>query len=274
MLPFHLKILHRLTAPPFGPKAIVCSIGCHAAVGVVISVWGASQIERFTSPGKPQSLQMQIVSAEPEPEPTPEVTVEPAIEPVETDVKNPIDSPRVPVASLALNEVEIQRTQRLPVVQVEQQRRDIVSDSIETFEVASIQQSNQDVQPPEPIHPQEKASRREVHHNVTATVPFTVDVTSIPGLDEKIPPDFAGNAAPQYPPEGIRLGYEGTVLVRFSVSATGSVDQVEVVESSGYELLDQAAVEAIQSWQGRPATRGGVAIETVEVLPVRFRLNQ
>lgn len=46
-----------------------------------------------------------------------------------------------------------------------------------------------------------------------------------------------------YPALAKGLSQEGTVLIRFTILADGDITQVTVVESSGYELLDNAALQ-------------------------------
>lgn len=94
----------------------------------------------------------------------------------------------------------------------------------------------------------------------------------VAGLDRSVPPDFSANQKPTFPAEAIRLRLEGDVLLEVRISATGQVVQVKVVRSSGHQVLDQAAVEAVKKWSGKPASLSGVPVETVEFLPIEFRL--
>jgi len=55
------------------------------------------------------------------------------------------------------------------------------------------------------------------------------------------------NRAKYYPEIARRQGVEGAPKVAFSISEDGKVGGVKVVESSGNEILDKAAVEAIQN---------------------------
>jgi TonB family protein len=65
---------------------------------------------------------------------------------------------------------------------------------------------------------------------------------------------------PEYPRVSRRLDEQGTLTVRIHVGADGSVGDVELLESSGYERLDRSALDAIAKWRFEPATRDGVAI--------------
>ena len=73
--------------------------------------------------------------------------------------------------------------------------------------------------------------------------------------------------APSYPPAARRRGIEGSVLLRVRFDAAGQPEDIAVAASSGSEMLDQAARDAVQRWR----FRGGVS-GTVDV-PVAFRLR-
>ena len=78
--------------------------------------------------------------------------------------------------------------------------------------------------------------------------------------------------SPRYPPASVRLGEEGSLLVEIRVARDGRVRSVAVIESSGYVRLDEAALEAVGSWRFEPATRAGIAVETVYPHRLTFRL--
>ncbi len=86
-------------------------------------------------------------------------------------------------------------------------------------------------------------------------------------------PSFAGNAPPRYPDLARKNRWEGQVLLRLSISADGRVSEVEVIRSSGYEILDEAAVSAVRTWRGRPALLDGEPVAAEESLPIRFRVR-
>lgn len=64
----------------------------------------------------------------------------------------------------------------------------------------------------------------------------------------KTPPKFLGGNEPRYPRDLQEQGIGGTVLLRLTVTAEGSVSSVEVAGSSGYSDLDNAAVKAAYSY--------------------------
>ena len=55
------------------------------------------------------------------------------------------------------------------------------------------------------------------------------------------------------------------------IDQQGSVTRVQVEESSGYSLLDAAAVTSVRTWRVQPAQRGGQPVAGSWLLPIRFR---
>jgi protein TonB len=85
---------------------------------------------------------------------------------------------------------------------------------------------------------------------------------------------LATHTTPPYPPLAIRLEQEGTVLLRLTISPQGVVTGAVVVRSSGYPMLDEAAVAWVTShWRYQPALRGGVAAPDSATVGVRFDLR-
>ena len=72
---------------------------------------------------------------------------------------------------------------------------------------------------------------------------------------------------PYYPPAAKAAKQQGKVLLNVDVDAAGNVTGVSVKESSGYPLLDDAAMQAVRVWKFEPARvercRGGEPHGTV-----------
>lgn len=58
-----------------------------------------------------------------------------------------------------------------------------------------------------------------------------------------------------YPAISVRLGEQGTTTIGFTITADGHVENVHVVNSSGSERLDNAAVKCAGSWRYKPAIK-------------------
>lgn len=84
---------------------------------------------------------------------------------------------------------------------------------------------------------------------------------------------YLSNPPPAYPMAARRRGIEGTALVHAEVSPEGACLRAELKKSSGAEMLDQAAVEAVKKWRFVPAKRGSVAVVAWVEVPITFKLE-
>ena len=56
------------------------------------------------------------------------------------------------------------------------------------------------------------------------------------------------------------------------VLASGQPDSVTVAKSSGYQILDEAALKAVMQWAFAPARRGQAAIDGWVQVPLSFKI--
>lgn len=91
------------------------------------------------------------------------------------------------------------------------------------------------------------------------------------------PPKFGAaylnNPAPKYPPSSRRAGEQGRVLLKVLVSEQGTPEEIELDTSSGFERLDQAAMDAVKKWSFIPAKRSNQPTSAYVLVPVKFLLN-
>jgi protein TonB len=80
-------------------------------------------------------------------------------------------------------------------------------------------------------------------------------------------------APPRYPRQSVERDEEGVVMVRAFVDPAGAPQRVVVFRTSGFPLLDEAALKAVQGWRFEPMVREGRATAAWVQVPVRFRLN-
>lgn len=90
---------------------------------------------------------------------------------------------------------------------------------------------------------------------------------------ESATPYYDRNPPPDYPRRARQLGFEGTVLLDVAVNAQGGVDAVAVAASSGYAMLDEAALGAVRHWIFKPARQEGRPVADRVLVPVRFVLS-
>jgi protein TonB len=82
------------------------------------------------------------------------------------------------------------------------------------------------------------------------------------------------HTTPPYPPVARKLGEQGSVRLRLTISAQGAVTAADVVQSSGFDDLDRSAVDwVIAHWRYKPAIRGGVAVASQTFALVIFNLR-
>lgn len=87
------------------------------------------------------------------------------------------------------------------------------------------------------------------------------------------PASHMNNPKPAYPSLAIRRQWEGKVSLRVFVKASGTVGEVQIASSSGHEILDEAAVEAVRQWRFVPAKRGGQAVDSWVTFPINWNLE-
>jgi protein TonB len=87
---------------------------------------------------------------------------------------------------------------------------------------------------------------------------------SSPGIDEALLLILRKiEAAKKYPRNAQRRGIEGKAMVRFKISPNGSVDAVEILESSGSEVLDRASLQTVRDAAPLPYKEGWLKVGIV-----------
>jgi TonB family protein len=71
-----------------------------------------------------------------------------------------------------------------------------------------------------------------------------------------------------YPRIARERGIEGEVRLRFRLTPSGSVEKIEIVQSSGYEILDRASIGAVYRAEPLPYVSGWVE------MPMRYVLKR
>ena len=85
--------------------------------------------------------------------------------------------------------------------------------------------------------------------------------------------DYLNNPRPAYPPLSRRLGEQGKVVVRVFIEVDGTASRAEVRQSSGYERLDQTALDTVKRWRYVPGKRAGVPEAMWFNVPINFVLD-
>jgi len=80
------------------------------------------------------------------------------------------------------------------------------------------------------------------------------------------------DCAVSYPPIAVRLNLQGTTVLMLHVTAQGTVGDVRIKNSSGYDALDSTAVKCAQTWKFRPATQNGIPVEANVERAIRWSI--
>jgi len=94
------------------------------------------------------------------------------------------------------------------------------------------------------------------------------------GVRAKANPNYFQNPAPEYPTLAKQMRQEGLVLLSVDVDRDGLPIKVEIIKSSGFHMLDQAAIMAVSHWRFQPGRTGNLPIESVVTIPIRFTLEK
>ncbi|MEG0635552.1 MAG: energy transducer TonB [Pseudomonas sp.] len=84
---------------------------------------------------------------------------------------------------------------------------------------------------------------------------------------------YLKNPAPEYPSLAQRRGWEGTVLLRVHVLASGKPGEIQIQKTSGRQQLDDAALAAVKRWSFVPAKQGDVAQDGWVSVPIDFKIR-
>lgn len=92
-----------------------------------------------------------------------------------------------------------------------------------------------------------------------------------PSIDK---PRYTWTPSPTYPRTARSRGQEGVVLLSVEVLNNGRTGRILVKKSSGYALLDRAALDAVRFWQFDPAKRSQLPLTMTVDIPIRFSLQE
>jgi protein TonB len=119
----------------------------------------------------------------------------------------------------------------------------------------------------------------------TISVPPPLPVPTTPPRVEPQPPTppvvftparaiAASHTIPEYPFISRRLREQGTLRLKLTIDEKGSVTGAVVVNSSGFQRLDEAAVTWVKShWRYTPALQGTKPVSSMADAIIEFRLQ-
>jgi len=109
---------------------------------------------------------------------------------------------------------------------------------------------------------------QSLHANLVELTPTPPVFTQV-----SVGANYSDNPKPKYPSVARSQGWQGKVILKVLVSAKGDSEQVTVAQSSGHDVLDQAAVDAVKAWHFVPVKRGETTVASTEHVPINFILH-
>lgn len=77
---------------------------------------------------------------------------------------------------------------------------------------------------------------------------------------------------PRFPTQAQRTRTEGWVVVGYTVDTEGNVNSARVVDAQPRHLFDREAINAVERWKYKPATRNGTPVEAKLQRRIEFKL--
>ncbi|WP_146577677.1 energy transducer TonB [Neorhodopirellula pilleata] len=245
-------------------RSTTFSIGLHLTVLATIAIVPLSSLERFSTRGTRQITAIELTLTCP----TPAASV--------SVVTIEVSSQQFESQPTARRFVEQEKLHREETASPPLGLPEIIADAVSPTEPLEILRMQTPPDQPKVVEKQFARPRRPV--TVSMIPPMNVispmnmrPLESLAGLSETHV-EFTSNPPPKYPANAAVNRIEGNVLLKLFVNARGIVERVEIVRSSGHDILDDAARNAVSRWRGKPATRQGRPVASTEVLPIRFRL--
>ena len=77
-----------------------------------------------------------------------------------------------------------------------------------------------------------------------------------------------------YPKQAVRRNWQGKVLLSLQVTSSGQIKRIQITKSSGYNLLDQAAIKALRRIENLPYASNWLATDIELNLPIIYKLTK
>ena len=151
----------------------------------------------------------------------------------------------------------------------------------------NIQRQQADIAPQPEIKPESKPKLRVAEPEAPHVPEPVVQEETPPAPTMETPPspvqldaepdhraDYLNNPKPPYPMLAQRMGYQGKVVLNVEVLGEGRAGEIKLHSSSGYDILDKAALQTVKTWKFAPARRFGQPVTQWFLVPIKFSLEE
>lgn len=125
---------------------------------------------------------------------------------------------------------------------------------------------------PEQIAEQPTPAAAE-HAKIAATTSESPAAPVIADTEPDYKASYLNNPPPAYPMVARRNGLQGRVVLNVEVLADGICGQINIHKSSGYAMLDNAALQTVRTWRFLPARQAGRTVDKWFMIPIQFSLK-
>lgn len=119
----------------------------------------------------------------------------------------------------------------------------------------------------------EQGPRGQRNGVVLSVLPLTNREDVFPIRGNVQAPELISRVEPDYPEAARKAGIQGVVILQAIITATGSVEEIQVLKSV-HPLLDAAAERAVRQWRYKPATLNRRAVRVFLSVSVAFSLHE
>lgn len=178
-----------------------------------------------------------------------------------------VAAPSQQAAATPIAQTKPEEPKKTPLKKPEQKKKPVIRKQMERPKpVAKAEQAL-------PAPTLSESAPAPVTPSVAAPAPSKTATDPAPFTEANFNANYGSNPKPKYPGVATNRGWEGTVRLLVKVSVDGDSEEVTVQRSSGYDVLDEAAIEAVEKWKFIPAKRGDTPIASSVIVPINFVLN-
>jgi len=96
---------------------------------------------------------------------------------------------------------------------------------------------------------------------------------SLPDREPDYQAAYLNNPKPGYPMVARRMGWQGKVMLEVEVLESGIPGEVRLHQSSGRDVLDNAAIQTVRNWRFVAARKNGQVAAQRIFVPINFNLK-
>lgn len=118
-----------------------------------------------------------------------------------------------------------------------------------------------------------QGSGRVANAPLPSNFDITSEINSILPSGPVNPPSVIKKVKPIYPEEARVAGIEGKTVLKVTILFGGTIGEIKILQSSGRDDFDQAAVECVKKWKFKPAMQSGIRVAMPVQIPITFEIS-